>query len=49
MCYVTTWRKDVANKLKQQVSTLRDLSHRKQNLQNKIDATKKAFKSYLMR
>ena len=34
--------KDVAIKLKQQVSTLRDLSHRKQTLQTKIDATKKA-------
>ena len=39
--------KDVATKLKQQVSTLRDLSHRKQNLQTKIDATKKAFQDLL--
>ena len=38
-----TTEKDVANKLKQQVSTLRDLSHRKQTLQNKIDATKKSY------
>ena len=39
--------KDVAIKLKQQVSTLRDLSHRKQTLQSKIDATKKAFQELL--
>ena len=39
--------KDVANKLKQQVSSLRDLSHRKQHLQSKIDATKKAFQDLL--
>ena len=39
--------KDVAIKLKQQVSTLRDLSHRKQTLQTKIDATKKAFQDLL--
>ena len=39
--------KDVANKLKQQVSSLRDLSHRKQTLQSKIDATKKAFQDLL--
>ena len=39
--------KDVANKLKHQVSSLRDLSHRKQHLQSKIDATKKAFQDLL--
>ena len=39
--------KDVAIKLKQQVSTLRDLSNRKQTLQTKIDATKKAFQDLL--
>ena len=40
-------KKDVAIKLKQQVSTLRGLSHRKQILQSKIDATKKAFQDLL--
>ena len=39
--------KDVAIKLKQQVSTLRGLSHRKQTLQSKIDSTKKAFQDLL--
>ena len=39
--------KDAANKLKQQVSTLRDLSQTKQTLQSKIDATKKAFQDLL--
>ena len=35
--------KDMALKLKSQVSTLRDLSHRKQVLQNKLDAAKKTY------
>ena len=37
----------MAIKLKQQVSTLRGLSHRKQTLQSKIDSTKKAFQDLL--
>ena len=35
--------KDMVLKLKSQVSTLRDLSHRKQVLQNKLDTAKKTY------
>ena len=39
--------KDMALKLKSQVSALRDLSHRKQVLQAKIDSTKKTYSDML--
>lgn len=39
--------KDVASKLKTQVPLLKDLSHRKQSLQQKIDATKRAYQELL--
>lgn len=39
--------KEMAQKLKQQVSTLRDISHRKQILQQKIDSTKKHYQDLL--
>ena len=39
--------KDVASKLKAQVTLLEDLSHRKSTLQGKIDFTKKAYQDLL--
>ena len=39
--------KDVASKLKSQVTLLKDLSLRKSTLQNKIDSTKKAYQELL--
>lgn len=39
--------KDVASKLKSQVTLLKDLSHKKSSLQNKIDSTKKAYQDLL--
>ena len=39
--------KDMASRLKQQVTTLRDISHRKQLLQQKIDNTKKHYQELL--
>ena len=41
--------KEMAAKLKQQVSTLRDISHRKQVLQQKIDSTKKHYQDILQK
>lgn len=39
--------KDVASKLKTQVSLLKDLSHKKNNLQQKIDSTKRSYQELL--
>ena len=39
--------KDVASKLKSQVTLLKDLSHKKATLQGRIDSTKKAYQDLL--
>ena len=39
--------REVAGRLKQQVTALKDLSHKKHNLQGKIDATKRAYQELL--